>query len=332
MRHEQSVRKSGGARATARSVVSLSVASLLVLASGAASGNEVAATLPHAPRSASPYRVELIDESGWPLATYAHRGRYYVLGMPGRRYTIRVNNPTGRRVEAVVSVDGLDVIDGQAGDFARKRGYIVPPYGELRVDGFRVSTEQVAAFRFSSVAGSYAGRKGVARNVGVIGVAIFEERQNVSILPEPYPLPPVELGGRGPHPRSEAPGRSAPRSAGKAPSAADAPSASGAPAPSASREALAEEDSACCAPPSTRPGLGTEFGEYRSSNVSWTRFERRNPGRPDAVAELRYNDRSGLMALGIQLEPRIEHDEVLTRETATPFPMNPGFATPPPGY
>jgi hypothetical protein len=36
--------------------------------------------------------------------------------------------------------------------------------------------DEVAAFRFGSVRGSYAARKGNDRNVGVIGVAFFAER------------------------------------------------------------------------------------------------------------------------------------------------------------
>lgn len=129
----------------------------------------------------SPYQVDLIGENGQLLDVYQHRGRFYVLGAVGQRYTIRVSNPTNRRVEALVSVDGLDVIDGKSADL-RKRGYVVPPGGELRIDGFRVSTQQVATFRFSSVSSSYAGRKGKARNVGVIGVAVFEEQKAPEII------------------------------------------------------------------------------------------------------------------------------------------------------
>ena len=47
-----------------------------------------------------------MSEHGSPLSTFAHNGRYYVLGDAGERYTIRVSNPTARRIEAVVSVDG----------------------------------------------------------------------------------------------------------------------------------------------------------------------------------------------------------------------------------
>jgi hypothetical protein len=68
-----------------------------------------------------------------------------------------------------------------------------------------------------------------------------------------------------------------------------------------------------------RLGLGTEFGEQRSSAASYTQFVRA-PGRPVAVAELRYNDAAGLLALGIPVQPFPDAGEIMTRETADPFP------------
>jgi hypothetical protein len=48
--------------------------------------------------------------------------------------------------------------------------------------------------------------------------------------------------------------------------------------------------------PSQRPGLGTEFGEARTSRVHDVSFVR-EAGRPFAVAALNYNDRKGVDAL-----------------------------------
>src|SRR3954468_9686136 len=133
----------------------------------------------------APYDVQVIREDGDVLPTYALKDRFYVQGNANERYIIRITNPTANRVEAVVSVDGLDVVDGENGDL-RKRGYVVPPYGETRIEGFRTSQADVATFRFSSVTDSYAGKKGKARNVGVIAVALFEEEAAQQIIaPEP---------------------------------------------------------------------------------------------------------------------------------------------------
>jgi hypothetical protein len=78
-------------------------------------------------------------------------------------------------------------------------------------------------------------------------------------------------------------------------------------------------DPPSAAPPTNRPGLGTEFGEARYSAASYTQFVR-STTRPIAIAELRYNDAAGLMALGIPLQPMPDENEVMTRETADPFP------------
>src|SRR5271166_6329259 len=51
-------------------------------------------------------RMELVDDAMQPLPVFAHQGRRFVLGATGARYLIRIVNPTGARVEAVVSVDG----------------------------------------------------------------------------------------------------------------------------------------------------------------------------------------------------------------------------------
>ncbi|HUH05573.1 MAG TPA: hypothetical protein VML75_26445 [Kofleriaceae bacterium] len=302
---------------------------------------------PVAVAAESPYSVDLIDEQGRNLDLFQHRGRFYVLGQVGQRYSIRVKNPTPRRVEAALSVDGLDVIDGKGADYRTKRGYVVPAYGELKVDGFRVSTSQVATFRFSSVSNSYAGRKGVARNVGVIGVAIFEEKAAPEIIVEQRPH---YRGGYDKYDSADeaeadydapaSPSRTTRAPASK-PSNGDGRfegtlgGSAGAPAPPSDIRTTAEHRPAperCCSnnqPAKTeRPGLGTEFGERRYSNVSFTRFERANATVPTALAEFRYNDSQGLAALGIRVAPSPGPHELDLRETATPFPST-GFAAPP---
>src|SRR5262249_20152806 len=124
--------------------------------------------------NAGPFQLQVLVD-GQPARTFEHRGSTWVLGELGARYTLRVLNHSAQRVEAVVSVDGRDVIDGRPGDLRGKRGYLVPAWGSVDIDGWRISQSQAAAFRFSSVAESYAARTGGGREVGVIGVALFPE-------------------------------------------------------------------------------------------------------------------------------------------------------------
>jgi len=114
------------------------------------------------------------DEYGGPLPGAQIGSDLYAVGEAGARYTIGVENHSGYRYEVVASVDGLDVIDGAEGDF-NKRGYLIDPYTSFVIEGWRTGDDTVAAFRFSDMDNSYAGRTGKPRNIGVIGVALFQE-------------------------------------------------------------------------------------------------------------------------------------------------------------
>ncbi len=271
---------------------------------------------PHeAPARWGPYSLEVVGEGGGALPTFEHGGRTYVLGALGQRYLLRVRNDSPRRIEVVASVDGLDVVDGRPAAL-EKRGYLVEPNGQVVIDGFRLSERAVAAFRFSSVPRSYAARQGNARDVGVIGVAVFPER---APRYEPYRRPYApQYDERAPSAnRSEV----APAPAPHGDVGGDA-AAPGAP----SREALRPDAEA------QRPGLGTEFGEEHGSPVYQVQFEREGP-RPAAVLTLRYDDRPGLLAAGIDVDRyRWSSDDAWQRETADPFRRDASFSQPPPGW
>jgi hypothetical protein len=241
------------------------------------------------------YEVQVLVH-GSTRPVYTHHGRSYVEGQVGERYVIRVHNRSWRRVEAVISVDGRDVIDGKSSTLS-KRGYVIPAYSYVDVDGWRISMHDVAAFRFTTVPDSYASRMGTPWKVGAIGVAVFPERT----YRRPHPRPPFVAGKR----------KSAPGSWGSADAAAES------------------------AAPRSR-NMGTQFGERRASPVSETRFVRQNWSHPSARLSIRYDNREGLCAIGIgafcyppyppwppPYEPPYEPPY---------YPDNRDFANPPPGW
>jgi hypothetical protein len=293
----------------------------------------------------------LVD--GVPARTYLHDGETFVLGQLGSHYTLRVSNHTGRRIEAVVSVDGRDAVDGRPADWRSKRGYLVPAWGSIDIEGWRISHAQAAAFRFSSVPDSYAARTGSAREVGVIGVAVFPERYlppRVYRMPPPYrPYRPYGYDDND-STRGDAEGRRAPSAeSDKAPSGA-APAPAAPPSTSAPRDAAPEAGSGAYgkgeggSPPQpfanrNRPGLGTEYGEAVRSPIYEVEFVRANASTPSIVLGARYNDREGLLALGIPVDSYYDqtcynpYDEGDLRRTADPFPVaDRRFAAPPPGW
>ncbi len=303
------------------------------------------------PRPAPPpYSFSVEDENGNTLPTFAKDGRTYLLGQPGLRYAIRVRNPTAQRVEAVVSVDGRDAMSGDPGDYVQQRGYVIPAYGSLLVDGFRRSLQEVAAFRFTSPENSYSARMGTPQNVGVIGVAFFPERvrppapvMRRPVLPRPSR--PYDYYGR--HADSEqqrgaSDDKSSPQPSwpmpsyhSSAPSAPSPPRASS--APSGAGRADAAERSRSAAKGSTSDGdlgssgsvnnLGTEFGETHESVVSQVAFERATPTHPVLLTTLRYDDAEGLSARGIDLGPYFYGRQIDDEPQA--FPVS-RFAQPPP--
>jgi len=273
------------------------------------------------------YVVHVEDESGRELPVFHHGGQTFVLGRYGERYDIRVENRTGRRVEAVVTVDGRDVISGTVGDYVNARGYLIDAYDDVRIEGFRQSWDQVAAFRFTSPHNSYSSRMGTPENVGVIGVAIFPERERPAVvqrMPEPEPAPYAADERTRDY---EAPTASAPARAessgvgtGYGRDASKSKSSAGADA-LASRQAPASR-------PARRDNLGTEYGESVSSSVQEVAFERADRTHPSDLIALRYDDREGLIARGIAVDPpRYRPRPVCGPQ---PFPQNRGFAPPPP--
>ncbi len=74
----------------------------------------------------------------------------------------------------VLSVDGVNAISGEDAD-PSQTGYVLNPGQRADITGWRKSQDEVAQFVFSSPSGSYASRTGSPDNIGVVGVAVFEE-------------------------------------------------------------------------------------------------------------------------------------------------------------
>ena len=291
-----------------KSFIGIVLASMLVGAccsDAAASGRS---TRHISPDGSFSFQVESYGSS---LPIYSHRGQSYVEGFFGNTYAVRVFNHTGRRVEAVVTVDGRDVISGQIGNYRGNRGYVIAPYDSVLIEGFRSSWSNVAAFTFTAVGDSYAARMGDASNVGVIGVAVFQEK---TYRPVPRPRPyrydrKSEGAGQG---LGTGHGRSSSKSA---------PPAESAPAMRESKRSYSMDEMADDA----TQGIGTGYGEDTYSPSTSTQFVRASR-RPNAVLSVRYDDRAGLIARGVLPRPYRYRRPVRPE----PFPETPVFAPPPP--
>ncbi|RZJ60054.1 MAG: hypothetical protein EON49_09540 [Acidovorax sp.] len=244
--------------------------------------------------------ITIVDrDTGATLPVHYAKGEYWVAGRPGARYAVTVHNRSGERLLAVPSVDGVNVLSGETAAWDQ-RGYVFSPYERYQITGWRKSSSEVAAFEFSSIANSYAGRTGRPANVGVIGVALFREQQPVavpSITPEPYrqrreARDSAELQRSMPSAGALPP---PPAAAAPAPTAEADSSAAG---PSALSEQRSANSSVAKSMPAPSLRLGTAHGQRETSVVSHTTFTRLQD-QPNEVISIRYDSRANLVASGV---------------------------------
>ncbi|QDQ26802.1 hypothetical protein FNU76_10740 [Chitinimonas arctica] len=121
-------------------------------------------------------RVE--DRYGRAYPEYHQRNRAWVAGEEGEPYQLRLRNLSRERVMVVLSVDGINAVSGETAAF-RQSGYVLEPYADTVVTGWRKSMGSVARFYFTDLGDSYAARTDRPFDVGVIGAAVFNERRYV---------------------------------------------------------------------------------------------------------------------------------------------------------
>ncbi len=259
--------------------------------------------------------IQVIDrDSGETLPVYSHRGDHWVAGRPGARYAVSVRNATGGRLMNVVSVDGVNVVSGETAS-VEQTGYVLGPWQQYSITGWRKSNSEVAAFHFTASPASYAARTGRPEQVGVIGVAVFREK---SAPPPPVLVPPAVPEFQSQH--QERSTDAAPTARSRAEASSAAPATLGANESAAPAESMASRR---MAPASPAPRLGTGHGEREGSWVGQTTFERRSH-RPDDLIRIRYDSLDNLIAMGI-----VPATAVPPRPNPFPVPTQPRYVPDP---
>lgn len=137
-----------------------------------------------------------IRVNGKPLRLYSHHNRTFVEAKNGSEYTVKINNNNYKRILAVVTVDGVNVLDEQAGG-SSKAGYVINGWSSYEVKGWRTSSHNVNAFKFSAKSRSYAAKSesthGDTSNCGVIGVEIYLEKEKPVTYQYNYNPPPINI-------------------------------------------------------------------------------------------------------------------------------------------
>ncbi|TDS68866.1 hypothetical protein [Comamonas sp. JUb58] len=263
--------------------------------------------------------VQIIDRSsGQRLPLYYHQGEYWVAGQPGSSYAVDIKNRSRGRILAVLSIDGINAISGQAAAAVPDDGYVLGSRQQWAIQGWRKSDQQVAAFYFSHSEDSYAARTGRPRDIGVIGVAVFRER-------EPQPQPPILRNSEAQKSATPAAEASGADSADRAAPAMPPPSS---PATSAVPHAsVAAESRQAAAPAPVPPRLGTGHGALERSVTRTTEFHSASSS-PAQIIRIRYDSYANLVAQGVIRAP-----QPAVQPAPRPFPASPsGYVPDPPAY
>ena len=307
-----------GTRATWRRAAAAAVVAL-----GLAAGNAQANWYESSFVKGRTVQVDVYDRaSGSALPVYANSGRNFIVGTPGHEYGVRIRNCTGSRVLVVTSVDGVNVISGDTASPSQS-GYVLEPYGYVVITGWRKSMDRTAAFYFTDLGDSYAARTGRPQNVGVVGVAVFQEK--------PQPVVMYDYRRKNVSPAAEAPAHPdsrpipSPLTARK-----EAASDSAAQSPAAEmreRDDLGAGDSRIKdSPEGVRRSLGklgTGHGRSEDSRVTTVAFERATDSPAETLA-IQYDRRENLVAMGVLPPPYYAR-----RGQPDPFPAGLRFAPDP---
>lgn len=127
------------------------------------------------------------DRNGHDYREFRNQRQAWIAGEQGEAYQIRLHNTSNERVLVVLSVDGINAVSGESAAFGQT-GYVLSPYGDTVVAGWRKSLDTVAQFYFTRNGDSYAARTDRPFDVGVIGAAAFAERRVIQ--------PPVVMADR----------------------------------------------------------------------------------------------------------------------------------------
>ena len=218
--------------------------------------------------------VSVFDRSdGRHLPVYWHEGKAWVIGKPGNEYSVRIRNRQRGDVLGVISVDGVNVITGETA-IATQSGYVLAPYRQFDISGWRKNLATTAAFYFTALPDSYAARTGRPDNVGVIGVALYRRKEEPAApVAPPTPFASGELARKDAASSPESP-------------------ASGSRAEAQSAPRAAERDE--------RLGIG--HGRIETSHTRYVGFERAT-NEPAETVTIYYDSYRNLVVRGVIREP-----------------------------
>jgi hypothetical protein len=143
------------------------------------------------------YEVNLLINNK-PVREFYHNDRFYVEARQNSEYSIRIKNNSYKKIMAVLSIDGIDVLKGKPANEV-EYGYVINSHMSTEIKGYRIDDNNVANFKFDDGKVSYSTqveqkfnkkklekvKQGIiapSKNNGVIGVRIWEEKEKPPVV------------------------------------------------------------------------------------------------------------------------------------------------------
>lgn len=222
--------------------------------------------------------------------------RHYFEAFAGRNYSVVLRNNSARRIGVLLTVDGLNVVNGE---MTRKSPnepmYVLDAWESATIQGWRTSINDVRRFVFVDEKRSYAERTGQANSdMGWIRVLAFREQKQVRIF--------NWKNGQSPDlPWRDTVGERDQRSKNEPEAAAPRASADKAPAPTLQRMDEGSQERSMAGLESSKDAggsyPGTGWGDRRTDRVNYVDFTAERTPVDQLV--FRYEYARGLIALGI---------------------------------
>ena len=245
-----------------------------------------------------------------PADEYFHNGAVWIEGREGNNYTIELTNRSNVCSLFILSVDGLDVLEGKPAGL-NSQGYVIPAGNTVSVPGWKVNDQQAAEFYFSRSRESYVNSiGGSTANTGVIGAMVFSEYSlftTTSLTNNNQRMYTPVL--------SKNSWVASSVSAGTTINAATVQAATANTTTTNSASAEVKTSGGLSSQAYVSQEVGTGVGNATDWQTVSTQFRRNNPTQPDTIMAIYYNTARNLEKMGIRL--RRKND---VQYKADPFP------------
>lgn len=280
--------------------------------------------------STNEYQVAILV-NGRPIPEVQHQGRTYVEGRKNSQYSLQIRNNSPRRILAIPSVDGLNVLNGDSCGI-QSPGYVVDAHGTIEIPGWKVEgTQEAGRFVFKPQGARYAEDETYAEssgqspvNQGTIGFMIFPEKERVRHVvfpyrPDPWSPPPFGPGycsnsSKSMGSRSYSSSVNHSTTSGNIGEVHDG---------QAVMDSCVEDDN----------GLGTGWGESVNFHTQGIDFVRSDPANPEVSFVFFYDTVRNLRRIGVPVDQF--YGRKSTSYESNPFPASPhvtGGCKPPSGW